>query len=156
MFFFILDNNNRGYPYQSFIQILILNPLNHPLSLVKGLIGYAQQEISLNDLQTTNYRINEHREFMDAYISNYFTYGSSDTLKYFYWLNLSEQQERECKSQQKRFHIPFDVSHFTESDRNFLTMFNFEHTKLTQTQFEQLEHSFSHNLNNAMTRLNSV
>ena len=49
MFFSIMDINNLEYPNQSFIQILIQNPLNHPLTLVKGIIGYAQQDVSLND-----------------------------------------------------------------------------------------------------------
>ena len=34
--------------------------------------------------------------------------------------------------------LPFDVLKFTETDKEFLTMFNFEHTKLTQTQFDKL------------------
>ena len=34
--------------------------------------------------------------------------------------------------------MPFAVTKFTEIDRDFLTMFNFEHTKLTQTHFEEL------------------
>ena len=64
MFFSIMDTNYLEYPYQSIIQILIQNPLNHPLTLVKGIIGCAQQDISLNDYQTTKYRINELSEFM--------------------------------------------------------------------------------------------
>ena len=57
---------------------------------------------------------------MDAYTSNYKTYGTSETLNKFYCLNLTKQQEREYKSQQKKFHIPFGVSKFTESDQDFL------------------------------------
>ena len=34
--------------------------------------------------------------------------------------------------------MPFAISTFTDIDKNFLQMFNFEHTKLKQTQFEQL------------------
>ena len=49
-----MDINNLEYPYQSFIQILIQNPLNHPITLVRGIIGYAQQDVSLNDLQRKN------------------------------------------------------------------------------------------------------
>ena len=66
MFFSIMDINNLEYAYQSFIQFLIQNPLNYPLTLVKGIIGYAQQDVSLNNFQTTKYRINELTEFMDA------------------------------------------------------------------------------------------
>ena len=61
--------NDLEYFYQSFIQKLIQNPLNHLLTTIKGLIGYAQQDVSLNDLQTTNYCINELTEFMDTYTS---------------------------------------------------------------------------------------
>ena len=52
-FFSIMDINNLYHLYQSFIQILIQNPLHQPLTLVKCIIGYAQQYISLNDYQTT-------------------------------------------------------------------------------------------------------
>ena len=84
MFFSITDINNLEYPYQSFIHVLIQNLLNHPLTLLKALIGYAQQNISLTDLQTMKYHINELTEFMDANSSNYLTHGTSETLKKFY------------------------------------------------------------------------
>ena len=45
MFFSIVDINNLEYPEQSFIQILTQNLLNHPLTLVKGIIGYTQQDV---------------------------------------------------------------------------------------------------------------
>ena len=125
-----MDINSLEYPYQSFIQILIQKSLNYTLTLVKGLIGYAKQDISLNDLQTTKYHINELTEFMDAYTSNYLTHCTWDALKKLYCLNLTQQRKLDLKSQEKRFHIPFDVSIFTKSDQDFLTMFNFEHTKM--------------------------
>ena len=102
------------------MQILIQNPLKNPLTLVKGLIGYAQQDVSLHDLQTTKSCISQPTELMEAYTSNYLTHVTSE--------------ESDHKSQQKKFHIPFDFSKFTESDRDFLTLFNFEHTKLKQPQ----------------------
>ena len=70
MFFSKMDINNLEYRYQSFIQILIHNPLHHPLTLVKRIIGYAQKDISLTDYQTTKYRINELTDFTDAYTLN--------------------------------------------------------------------------------------
>ena len=73
-----MDIDNLENPYQSFIQILIQNLLNHPLTLVKGLIGYAQPDVSLNDIQTTKYRIDELTEFMGAYTSNDLTHGTSE------------------------------------------------------------------------------
>ena len=83
MFFSIMDINNLEYLYQSFIQILIQNPLSHPLTLTKGIIGYAQQDVSINDYHTTKYRVNELTEFMDAYVSSYLMQGTSGTLKNF-------------------------------------------------------------------------
>ena len=64
--------------------------------------------------------------------------GTSETFKKLYCLNLTKQQEREYKSQQKKFRMPFRFSNFTKSDQVFLTMFNFEHAKITQTQFEEI------------------
>ena len=127
MFFSIMDINTLEYSHQSFIQILIQNPLNHPQTLVKGLIGYVQQDVSLNDYHTTKYSINELTDFK--------FWITSHKVRQKHWknycLSLSKQQEREYKSQQKKFIIPFDVSKITEADKEFLTIFNFEHTKLT-------------------------
>ena len=55
-------NGTNGYKNKSyfFIQILIQNPLNHIKKLIRGLIGYAQQDISFIDYQTTKYGIHEH------------------------------------------------------------------------------------------------
>ena len=80
---------------------------------------------------------------MDAYTSNYLKQGTSETLKKLYCLNLSKQQERDNISQQKKLTIPFDVSKFTETENEFLTMFDIEKTKLTQTQFEKLAQLFT-------------
>ena len=74
---------------------------------------------------------------MDAYFLNYLTQGTSETLKKLYCINLSKQQESGYKSQQKKFTITFDVSKFTKTNKDFLTMFKIEHTKLTQAQFEK-------------------
>ena len=41
----MMDIYNLENHYQSFIQILIQNPLNHPLTPVKGLFEYAQQDV---------------------------------------------------------------------------------------------------------------
>ena len=118
MFFSNIDIKNLDYPYQFFIQNLIKNPLDHPLTLGKGLIGYAQQDTSLEDFQTTNYSVNELTEFMDPYTLNYFTHGTLDKLKKLYCLNCTGQQnkkhqEDEYKTRQKMFHITFDISMFT-------------------------------------------
>ena len=86
-----MDINKLEYPFQSFIQIFIQKTLNRPLLLVKGLIAYAQLDISLADLQITKYRFNELTDFMDAYPSNYLTHGTSETLKKLYCLNLTKQ-----------------------------------------------------------------
>ena len=121
-----MDINNLEYPYQSYNQVLVQSPKNHSLTLVKRFIGYALQDVSLNDLQTMKYCINELTEFMDSYTSNYLTNGTSETHKTLCCLNLTKHQEREYNSQRNIFTL-FDVSKFTESDRDFLTMFNFEH-----------------------------
>ena len=79
-----MDINNLKYLYQSFIQLLIENLLDHPLTLVTGLIGYAQQDTSLIDFQTTNYRVIELTELLDDYTLHYLTHGTSETLRKLY------------------------------------------------------------------------
>ena len=57
-----------------------------------------------------NYCINDLTEVMHAHNAKYLTHGSSETLQKLYCLNLTKQQEREYKEQQKTFHIPFYIS----------------------------------------------
>ena len=45
--FSIIEIYNSEYHFQSLIQILFQNPSNQPLTLVKGLVGCAQQDVSL-------------------------------------------------------------------------------------------------------------
>ena len=68
---------------------MCLDPLDHTLTFVKGLIGYAQQDTSRIDFQTTKYHVNELTEFMDAYTSNYITHDTSEILNELYCLNLT-------------------------------------------------------------------
>ena len=49
-FLSIMDINILEYPFQYFIQVLIQSLLNHPLTLVKGLNGYKQQDVSFKDI----------------------------------------------------------------------------------------------------------
>ena len=138
-FSFIPLRKNMFFLYNGYKQTQIFLSIIYPnfntksfrKTLVKGIIGYAQEDVSLNDHQTTKSRLNELTEFMDAYTVNYLTQGTSEIPKKLYCLNLSKQKEREYKSQQKKLTIPTDVSKFTKTDKEFLTMFNFEHTRLT-------------------------
>ena len=81
MLFSIMNINNLEYLYQSFIQTLIQNKFDHPLTVVKALIGYAQQDTSHTDFETTKYCINDLTVFMDPYTSNYLTRGTSYNTK---------------------------------------------------------------------------
>ena len=89
--------NNLKCPFQFFIQILIQNLSNPPLTLTNGLIGYVQHDISLIARYTKKFCIKEVSEFMNAYIAKILANGTSQTLKELYFLNLTKQQEREYK-----------------------------------------------------------
>ena len=80
MFFSFKDIYLLGNAFQSVIQILIQKLLNHPKTLVKGLIGYAQQEVLLTVLQIAKYGINKLTDFMDAYPTSYPTHGLTHLL----------------------------------------------------------------------------
>ena len=54
-------------------------------------------------------------------------------------IDLQKKTKWSMKSQQKAFHIQFDISMITDISQNFLKIFNFEHIELTQTQFEHFE-----------------
>ena len=54
-------------------------------------------------------------EIMEAYASNYFTLGTSEAIRKLHFPNITMQQEREYKAQQKTFHIAFEMSVLTET-----------------------------------------
>ena len=118
-----MDIKNLTYLYQSFIQLLIENLLDHPIAVVTGLLGYAQRDTSLIDFQTTNYRVIKLTELLFAYTLHYLSHGQSETVRKLYCLNLIKQQECESKTRQTTFHIEYELSMFKETDKNFLIMF---------------------------------
>ena len=55
---------------------------------------------------------------MDTYTPFSLTYGTSETTKKLYCLNVTMQQEFEYKSQQKTFYIPIDNFSRSDTDKN--------------------------------------
>ena len=127
--FFNMDTNIPESPFQSFKQNLTTNPLNHPITLVKGLIAYAQHDVSLTDLQTTTCRINEFKEVLDAYTVNYLTDGQSETLKNLYCLNLRNKKNAKIKLNKKLFKYHLKLLCSQTQKKSFLQMFNFDYVK---------------------------
>ena len=80
MLFSIMDIVNLENPFQFFTQLLIQKLLNRPFTIVSGLNGNEQQDISLIYFQFLSYPINELREFMEDYTAIYLTHGTSETL----------------------------------------------------------------------------
>ena len=106
MFFSIMDINNLENTYQSFIQILIQNPFDQPLTLVKRINGYAQQDVSLNDNQKKTALMSSQNSWMliPQITLNKVHRKHSKKL---YCINLNKQHEHENKSQQKnsKYHL---------------------------------------------------
>ena len=95
-----MDINDLEYPYDPFFKYFFRS-FESPN--VKELIGYAQQDISIINLQTMKYRISELTEFMDAYTSNYVTNGTSEMLKKLYCLYLTTYRNANIKHNRKIF-----------------------------------------------------
>ena len=153
MFFSMMDINKLEYPYHLFFQNLIKNPLNNPLTLVKRLIGYAQQAVSLTDLQTTQYCIHELTEFIDDYTSKYLTHGASKTIEKLFVSTSLNNKNVNINHNKKLFtkHLMFLNS---EKKTKIFLQCSILNTLSSNKHNLNNEHSLSHSKNTALLRLN--
>ena len=120
----------------NFIDIFLINKNQHKITIYEGLIGFIYQNITFRHQNEEMYQTNSIGLFLALY---YLTYENENDITEVLNLQENETIEQVATFESKpNFKCKFIISKYTETDTEFIQMFVFQHSSLTQEEFEKV------------------
>ena len=121
---------------EHFIDIFIINKQQHKITINEGLIGFMYQNITFIKQNEEMYQTNS----IDFFTALYFlTYKNENDINEILNIQQNETIEQVATFERKpNFKCKFNIHKYTESEKEFIQMFDFQHSYLTQDEFEKV------------------
>ena len=119
-----------------FIDILLINKNRHRITINTGLIGFMNRNIAFKRQNEEIYQTNSIDLFTALY---HLTYENENDINE--KLNIQENETIEQVATFERkpnFKCNFNINNYSEQDKEFIQMFDFQHSHLTQEEFEKV------------------
>ena len=134
--FFRITISSIKYMKHSISDIISLHVYNnspYQITLPLGLLGYCETNATTSPTNEVAYRVNNILQLLDICQSTILDEELSIN-------NIIRNEKRNTDYFKKTpyFQPTFKISHYTEEQQKFLTMFNFQHSQITQKEFEKL------------------
>ena len=115
------------------ISLQVYNNSPYKLTLPLGLLGYCETNATTSPTKEVAYRVNNILQLLDICQSTILDEELSIN-------NIISNEKRNTDHFTKTpyFKPIFKISHYTEQQQKFLTMFNFQHFQITQNEIEKL------------------
>ena len=130
------DIKDLSIEKEHFIDIFLINKNQHKMTINVGLIGFMYQNITFKQHKEEMYQTNSIDFFSALY---HLTYENEDDINEI--LNIQENETNEQVATFERtpnFKCKFNINKYTESEKELIQMFDFQHSHLTQEEFEIL------------------
>ena len=121
---------------EHFIDIFLINKNQHKVTINVSLIGFMYQNITFKQHKEKLYQTNSIDLFSALY---HLTYANENDINEI--LNIQENKTIEQVATFERkpnFKCKFDVNKYTESEKEFIQMFDFQYSHLTQKEFVKI------------------
>ena len=118
------------------MDILLINKNRHRITINTGLIGFMNRNISFKKQDNEIYQTNSIDLFQALYHLTYENENDIDEI-----LNIQENETIEQVATFERkpnFKCKFNINKYSEQEKEFITMFDFQHSHLTQEDFEKI------------------
>ena len=121
---------------EHFIDIFLINKQQHKITINEGLIGFMYQNITFIKQNEEMYQTNS----IDFFTALYFlTYENENDINEILNIQQNETIEQVATFERKpNFKCKFKIHKYTESEKEFIQMFDFQHSYLTQDEFEKV------------------
>ena len=121
---------------EHFIDIFLINKQQHKITINEGLIGFMYQNITFIKQNEEMYQTNS----IDFFTALYFlTYENENDINEILNIQQNETIEQVATFERKpNFKCKFNIHKYTESEKEFIQMFDFQHSYLTQDEFEKI------------------
>ena len=118
-----------------FIDILLVNKNRHRITINTGLIGFMNRNITFKKQDNEIYQTNSIDLFTALY---HLTYESEYDISEILNIQENETIEQVATFERKpNFKCKFNIKKYSEQEKEFVQMFDFQHSQLTQDEFEK-------------------
>ena len=114
------------------ISLHVYNNSSYKITLL-GLLGYCEINATTSPTKEVAYRVINILQLLDICQSTILDKELSINNKV-----SNEKRNTDYFTKTPYFKPTFKISHYTEQQQKFLTMFNFQHSQITQPEFEKL------------------
>ena len=117
---------------EQFIDIFLINKNQHKMTINVGPIGFMYQNIRFKQHREEMYQTNTIELFSALY---YLTYENENDINEILNIQENETIEQVATFERKpNFKCKFDINKYTESEKEFIQMFDFQQSHLTQEE----------------------
>ena len=115
------------------ISLHVYNNTPYQVTLPLGLLGYCETNATISPIHEKAYRVNNILQLLDICQSTILNKELSINN-----IISNENRNTDYFTKTPYFKPTFNISNYTEDQQKFLTMFNFQHSQITQDEFEKL------------------
>ena len=134
--FFKITISSIKYLKNSNSDIIFLHVYNntpYQVTLPLGLLGYCETNATISPIHEKAYRVNNILQLLDICQSTILNEELSINN-----IISNEKRNTDYFTKTPYFKPTFNINNYTENQQKFLTMFNFQHSQITQDEFEKL------------------
>ena len=115
------------------ISLHVYNNTSYQITLPLGLLGYCKTNAANSPINEVAYRVNNNLQLLDICHSTILDEDSSINN-----IISNEKRNTDYFTKTPYFKPKFNITNYTEEKQKFLTMFNFQHSQITQIEFDKL------------------
>ena len=105
----------------------------YQITLPLKMLGYCETNAIISPINEVAYRVNNILQLLDTCQSTIL-----DEELCINNIKSNEKRNTDCFTKTPYFKPTFNITNYTKEQQNFLTIFNFEHSQITQTEFDKL------------------
>ena len=121
---------------EHFMDIFLVKKNQHKITINEGLIGFMYQNITFKKQNEEMYQISAIDLFTALY---HLTYENENDINEILNIQDNETIEQVATFERKpNSKCKFNITKYTESEKEFIQMFDFQHSHLTQNEFEKV------------------
>ena len=115
------------------ISLHVYNNTPYQVTLPLGLLGYCKTNATISPVHEKAYSVNNILQLLDICQSTILNEELSINN-----IISNEKRNTDYFTKTPYFKPTFNITNYTKKQQQFLTMFNFEHSQITQTEFDKL------------------
>ena len=115
------------------ISLHVYNNTPYQITLPLGLLGYCETNATISPINEVAYRVNNLLQLLDICQSTILDEELSINC-----IISNEKIDTDYFTKTPYFKQTFNITNYTKEQQKFLTMFNFQHSQITQDEFDKL------------------